>query len=65
VASRFFEYVETRSEKFSGKQESEALEICRSWLTRIDTLPPNIKRNKLVREARSSIADSHDYLASS
>ncbi len=62
VATEFFKFIEVRGGSFTRKQKSEASDVCKSWLSRLDSLPAPLKKSRLVRDARSSVADSLDYL---
>jgi hypothetical protein len=64
VVARFLTYLEVRIGQFSRRQKTDALDICKLWLVRIDGLPPGIRRNAIVKQARSSAAESYDLVSS-
>lgn len=63
VAAMFFDFFEVRSSKFSKRQKREAAELCKTWIDRIDNLPKQIQKNRIVALARDSVADSFDFLS--
>jgi hypothetical protein len=63
VVARFVGYLEVRVGQFSKRQKTEAQEICRSWLEKIDGLPVGLRRNSIVRQARSAASESFDLLS--
>jgi hypothetical protein len=62
VASRFINYLEVRGSGFARAERRQAADICKSWISRIDGLPPGFRRNRIVKAARASAADSYDFL---
>jgi hypothetical protein len=62
VVARFLHYLEVRLGQFSKRQKADARDVCKAWLDRIDNLPIGLRRNQIVRTARTVASDSYDFV---